>query len=117
METYYIFIFDQEGVKQFLESFVNFVPVWTTDIERGNNKLGSPSALTIRNKEPMLFDEEMTWLLDCDYYKRMYEKHGPPIILERVGVILGIGDHQMTALLTNEEKNLEARYMRNKYHV
>lgn len=93
----------------------NVSPYWTDDITTGNNKLGSPSALTIRNNNPLLFDETLSWLLDCDYYKRMYEKYGPPKILNGVNVILGIGDHQMTHLLTDEEKLSEYKYMDKKY--
>jgi glycosyltransferase involved in cell wall biosynthesis len=93
----------------------NRKPHYTQDIHLGNNKLGSPSALTILNEEPLLFDEEMTWLLDCDYYKRMFERFGLPVILDKVGVKMGIHEGQMSYLLTDEEKNLEQRYMINKY--
>lgn len=95
----------------------NVNPYWTDDIETGNNKLGSPSALTIRNHglDTPLFDEKMTWLLDCDYYRRMYDRYGMPIILSGVGVNIGIGDHQVSNLLTDEQKGSEADYMRLKY--
>jgi len=90
----------------------NLNPYYTYDIETGNNKLGSPSALTILNDNPMLFDENMSWLLDCDYYKRMYEKYGEPIILTGVNVIIEKGDHQMTNILTDEDKTKEEEYIR-----
>ncbi len=93
----------------------NSNPKYTENIEKGNNRLGSPSALTILNKRPLMFDEEMTWLLDCDYYKRMHKLYGEPVILKKVGVKMGVGDHQMTAILTDEDKELEQRYMLNKY--
>lgn len=90
----------------------NLNPYYTHDIETGNNKLGSPSALTILNDNPMLFDENMSWLLDCDYYKRMYEKYGEPVILTGVNVIIEKGDHQMTNILTDEDKAKEEEYIR-----
>lgn len=90
-------------------------PHWTPDVETGNNKLGSPSALTILNEDPLLFDENMSWLLDCDYYKRMYEKYGEPVILNDVNVCIGVGEHQMTHILTNEEKESEFYYLQHKY--
>lgn len=95
-------------------------PYLTDDIEKGNNKLGSPSALTIVNQksENLYFDENMSFLLDCDYYKRMREKFGDPIILdEQPGVIMGIGDHQVTNLLTDDEKFEEFKYMNSKYET
>jgi len=93
----------------------NPYPYYTDDIEFGNNKLGSPSCLTFRNGLDMYFDEKMSWLLDCDFYKRMYEKYGEPIILDGAGVNLGIGSHQMTNLLSEDIKNEELNYLIKKY--
>ena len=91
-------------------------PEWTDDIETGNNKLGSPSCLTIRNWNNMpLFDERMSWLLDCDLYKRLHNSSGKPKILDGVNVNMGIGDHQMTHILTDEEKLTEHNLMQEKY--
>lgn len=91
-------------------------PYWTDDITTGNNHLGSPSALTIRNRRDKLyFDETLSWLLDCDYYRRMYDKFGPPKILSVANVTLGEGDHQMTHILTDEEKLSEYKYLNQKY--
>ena len=92
----------------------NFSPHYTDNIETGNNKLGSPSCLTMRNNKPLLFDEKMSWLLDCDLYKRMYEKYGAPVILEGEHVVMGIGNHQMTNILTDEEKKGEYIYLKTK---
>lgn len=88
-------------------------PYWTDDIETGNNRLGSPSALTMRGKH--YFDETLSWLLDCDLYRRLYNQHGAPKILDSVNVNIGVGDHQMTHILTNEEKLLEHKYMQDKW--
>jgi glycosyltransferase involved in cell wall biosynthesis len=90
-------------------------PYWTDDITSGNNKLGSPSCLTFRNGLNMYFDENMSWLLDCDFYKRMYDKYGEPKILDSVNVNLGIGDHQVTNIMPHEEKLAEHNYMNKKY--
>ena len=78
-------------------------PKWTNDIETGNNKLGSPSALIMRNINPTFFDEKLSWLLDCDLYKRLHERWGQPLILLGNYMTLGEGDHQMTHILTNEQ--------------
>lgn len=90
-------------------------PHWTDDIETGNNRLGSPSALLLRNTSPLLFDENLSWLLDCDYYKTLNERCGKPVILNGVHVSIGRGDHQMTHILTDEEKWSEEDYLINKY--
>lgn len=93
----------------------NHKPYWTDNIHLGNNKLGSPSVLTIKNNKPMLFDENLGWLLDCDYYRRMYDLHGHPIILEEDNVIIGVGDHQATNTMGDEVKLQEEKYMKKKY--
>lgn len=91
-------------------------PYWTgKEILKGNNKLGSPSALTIRNKDPILFDEFMGWALDCDYYWRMYQREGMLTILDEIGVVIGEHNGQATNRLSDEEKYKEINYLINKY--
>lgn len=90
-------------------------PYWTDDIETGNNHLGSPSALTMRRSTAMLFDERMSWLLDCDLYRRMYDKYGEPKILINVGVNIGIHDGQVTNLMSDAEKLAEHKLINKKY--
>lgn len=68
------------------------------------NTLGSPSVLTIRNKHPLLFDKNLKWVLDLEYYKRLFAKYGLPKLINDVNVIIGIGNHQETNHLTLEEK-------------
>lgn len=118
---------DKNSLQEIVDSFTpdtqwlitgcdtNSNPYYTGDIHKGNNKLGSPSVLAMRNDNPLLFDENMSWLLDCDYYKRMYKRYGEPKILPGVHVVMGIGDHQMTNILTSSEKSGEENYMQKKY--
>ena len=79
------------------------------------NTIGSPSIVAIENKNPILFDENMSWLLDVDYYKRLYERYGEPTLLNDLNVIIGVGSHQMTHILTDEEKLMEQNYLNYKY--
>lgn len=100
----------------------NPLPQWTDDIETGNNKLGSPSALMFRNRwgiypfgDNVFFDERLSWLLDCDLYKRLYRRYGKPQILGGNYITLGEGDHQMTHILTDEQKLAEYELIKRKY--
>lgn len=90
-------------------------PEWTEDIQTGNNKLGSPSTLTVRNKKPLLFDESLTWLLDCDLYRRYFQEYGEPKILGGEMIGIGRGEHQMTYLISDERKLQEHDYMIQKH--
>ncbi len=90
-------------------------PEWTNDISTGNNCIGSPSVLTFRRESTLLFDENLSWLLDADLYKRFYMKYGPPKILNTSNVVIGLGEHQTTHILSDQEKNGEYRYLLEKY--
>ena len=98
------------------ELFNVHTPRYSEDIHTGNNTIGSPSVLTVRNKKPLLFDEEMTWLLDCDLYKRMYSEYGPPTILKDINVTIGLHEGQATHTMGEERKRQEHEYINNKYH-
>uniref|UniRef100_A0A6M3J6D4 Putative glycosyltransferase n=1 Tax=viral metagenome TaxID=1070528 RepID=A0A6M3J6D4_9ZZZZ len=86
-------------------------PSWHEDIAKGINTIGSPSVVAFENKDPLLFDENLSWLLDCELYGRLYKRYGLPTMLDDIGVVIGIGDHQMTHLLTAEEKQKEHEYI------
>lgn len=92
-------------------------PHYSSDIAKGINTIGSPSVLTIKNESPLLFDEEMTWLLDADYYTRLYNKYGAPTILKDVNVVIGLHPDQLTNLMGDERKILEHNYINQKYHA
>lgn len=84
-------------------------------IPYNQNTIGSPSVITIRNKNTLFFDETMSWMLDVDYYKRMNELYGPPILLNNINVAIGIHTGQMTNILTDEEKMKEELYIKQKH--
>ena len=78
------------------------------------NSIGSPSVIAVENNDPLLFDEKMSWLLDVDYYKKLYERYGEPTLLNSLDVAMGIGEHQMTNILTDEQKLAEQDYLNSK---
>lgn len=90
-------------------------PVYTHDIEKGNNKIGSPSVITLRNRDVLFFDENLSYMLDCDLYKRYYEKYGHPRLLEDLGVVIGIHEGQVSQTMSDKEKLQEVNYMESKY--
>ena len=90
-------------------------PEWNDDIFTGNNTIGSPSVIAIENNNPLLFDENMSWMLDVDYYTQLYDRYGEPTLVNDLNVVLGIGSHQMTQILTNDEKLAEYQLINQKY--
>lgn len=90
-------------------------PSWNKRIIDGVNTIGSPSVLTVKNEDPLLFDENLGWLLDCDYYWRLYQKFGSPIYLNDINVTIGVGEHQATNLMGDQIKIKEQQYLYEKY--
>lgn len=88
---------------------------YNEEIHTGNNTIGSPSVLAFENEDPLLFDESLTWMLDCDLYKRLYDRYGVPTVLDDINVVIGIGEHQMTNLIDNETKIKETNSLIKKY--
>lgn len=57
------------------------VPFWNDKLLEGINTISSPSVIAFRNKNIELFDENLTMLMDVEYYYRMKKLHGFPIII------------------------------------
>lgn len=95
-----------------------FHPTYNDKIVLGNNTISSPSVLTILNDHPLLFDEQLLWLMDCDYYQRCYEKFGEPKILDVINVVNRTGAHQISNTLANKKTRYwENIYIRKKYRL
>jgi len=111
-------VFDEFPTDWFIQgSSTNPIPKLTKNLETGDNKLGSPSALTFLNRfeDNLLFDENLSWLLDCDLYKRLLNKFGTPGMQDGVHIGIGVHDGQMTNLMSEDYKLSEHEYVRKKY--
>ncbi len=98
--------------------FRPFYPHYNKLIPYGNNTISSPSVLVIKNEQPELFDENLIWLMDCDYYKRCYDRFGLPNILNTISVINRVGLHQVTnTLVSFSLKIKETWYIIKKYNL
>ena len=115
LEKLYEAFLDEQIEWVITSASTNKNPMWTDDIESGNNKLGSPSALAFRNTGDNLFDENLSWLLDCDLYKRLEKRFGKPTILTDIEIGIGVHNGQMTHILTDEQKLDEVNYLKKKY--
>lgn len=96
--------------------FRPFYPKYNKKIHLGKNTISSPSVLTIKNDNPLLFDTNLKWLMDCDYYRRCFDLHGEPKIVNTITAVNRIGSHQISATEANRElKKQEYKYMIEKY--
>jgi len=95
-----------------------FYPTYNSNILLGNNTISCPSVLTIKNTEDiMMFDENLTWLMDVDYYERLYRKFGLPKILNKINVVNRLSQEQSSSIISQEIKNKETEYILTKYNI
>ena len=93
-----------------------FYPKYHDNIQYGENTISSPSVLMFKNEDIIEFDENLFWLMDTDYYKRMYDKFGLPSICNYITVINREHENQVSNTLATEEiKNQEYEYIVDKY--
>jgi glycosyltransferase involved in cell wall biosynthesis len=84
-------------------------------ISRGVNTIGSPSVISIRNNEVQFFDEELSWVVDLDYYKKMYSVFGDPCILNSCSIFIQRHPNQLTNTLPDQIKIKEESELRKRY--
>lgn len=79
------------------------------------NSISSPSVISIRSDCYIDFDERLMWLMDVDYYKQLFDKYGLPIILDKTTCINRTWGSQVSNMLSDEIKNSEVNYIKQKY--
>jgi hypothetical protein len=89
--------------------------VYTQDIHTGNNGLGGPSVITLRNELGVFFDESLHWMYDVDLYKRLHDKYGPPKIINDYSVVIGLHSDQSTNQIPDITKLSEVQTMKKRY--
>lgn len=93
-----------------------FFPRYHNKIHLGNNTISSPSVLTLLNEDLIYFDSNLIWLMDVEYYKRLYDKFENPIILNEITVVNRTWEMQVTNSIVNQDiKNKELAYVLNKH--
>lgn len=92
-----------------------FIPSYRQDIWKGFNTISSPSVVTILNKNPLLFDERLVMLTDCEYYKRIHDTFGMPVFLNDVTVANRTWKGQVSGSLSEEVIRQEVVLLSNQY--
>lgn len=81
------------------------------------NRIGSPSVVIFKNVNNLLFDENLKWLVDVDFYINALMKNNKIAFLNEILVNIGISQKQLTKSCQNN-KNIEIYelfYLFNKY--
>lgn len=80
-----------------------------------DNTIGSPSVITLHSKIRERFDPSFHYVLDLDFYKRLYYHYGKPKIYDQVNVVMGIHQGQKTHLMSELEKAKEHQQLKMKF--
>jgi glycosyltransferase involved in cell wall biosynthesis len=83
------------------------------------NSLGTPSAMTIRNglSTEFLFDTNLKYYYDSEFYLRMANVFGPPKILPVITMANYIWEESQTSKTTGEMMEKEVGYILRKYRL
>lgn len=92
-----------------------FFPRYHNQIHLGNNTISSPSVLTLVNQDIIYFDFNLIWLMDVEYYKRLYIKFGAPIIVNDVTIVNRTWEKQISSIVSDELKLKEKIYVTRLY--
>jgi glycosyltransferase involved in cell wall biosynthesis len=99
--------------KDRLGLFKQQIPMWNPQIYI-NNTIGTPSCLSFLNNDNIYLDENLSWLVDCEYYYRLFKKYGQPKILSELIFVQVLWEGQVTQQITQELMNTETAYVNNK---
>jgi hypothetical protein len=95
-----------------------FYPKWNDKIILGNNTISSPSVITIKNNnDNIIFDEELIWLMDVDFYQRKYNLYGEPNYLFKINVVNRTWGNRLSDTISEAIKNKEYSIIKNKYNI
>lgn len=85
-----------------------FYPRWNNNMYIGDNTFSSPSVLTIKNTpNKQFFDENLIWLMDVDYYQRMYNFYGEPGYVNTICVVNRTWANSVTNTIPQKIKDNE----------
>jgi glycosyltransferase involved in cell wall biosynthesis len=91
-------------------------PVYHDKIYLGYNTISCPSVMTVKNDEEMLlFDENLIWLVDVDYYKKCFDKFGLPDIINDIVVVNREQPNRVTKSITQEIVQTETQLLFDRY--
>jgi len=93
-------------------------PYYHDRIYAGVNTISCPSVLTLRNQEDLpVFDESLNWLVDVEYYKRLYDTYGSPVVIDTVCTVNRNAEVRTTTMTTEKQKQEELQRVIKRYET
>jgi glycosyltransferase involved in cell wall biosynthesis len=93
-------------------------PYYHNRIYAGVNTISCPSVLTVKNQEDLpMFDESLNWLVDVEYYKRLHDIYGDPVVIDTVCAVNRNAEIRATNIITEKQKQEEIQRVIRKYET
>jgi len=93
-------------------------PYYHDHIYAGINTISCPTVLTVRNDSKLpMFDESLNWLVDVEYYKRLHNVYGDPVVIDEVCAVNRNSEVRTTNMLTEKEKQEETQRVIRQYET
>jgi glycosyltransferase involved in cell wall biosynthesis len=93
----------------------HLIPEYTPNIYLGANTIGSPSLLLCKREACQYFDGNLTLLVDCDFYRTMYDKYGLPKTTDAITTVSRMWEGQSQRAINEQLKASEVKYVMEKY--
>lgn len=90
------------------------IPRLNPNIVVGVNTFGCPSVCFFKKNDDILFDEELVWLMDCEFYHRLFLSYGEPHIINSYDVAVRQWE-SFTSEVSNAVKKSEDIYVKKKH--
>jgi 2-polyprenyl-3-methyl-5-hydroxy-6-metoxy-1,4-benzoquinol methylase len=92
-----------------------FRPRWNDAMVAGRNTLSSPSVIAFHRDVPERFDESLLWLMDVDFYQRMFLRYGEPAYVMKSLVVNRLWGHRLSDTISSEAKTQEHAVVNRRY--
>jgi hypothetical protein len=96
--------------------YKKFFPKWNDKIYHGVNTISSPSVITIKNKLNTFFDEDLIWLMDVDFYQKMFNIYGLPLFINEITVVNRTWGNRLSDTISKVIKENEKNKLLNRYN-
>lgn len=93
-------------------------PSWGNAVQLlgGNNTISGPSVIFFKNDDNF-FDEDLCWLNDVEFYYRLFQKYGLPLLLPRHVILQRLRNEGVSNVLNQAIKIEENRYVFAKHNI
>lgn len=67
------------------------------------NYFSTPSCLIVNQKVDLYYNEQLKWLVDVDFYSRLFKKFNKIKFISNTSIVIGKGDKRITNTISDKE--------------